>query len=51
MDLPEGFFRLELPEAASPDKEAVYTLTLTFDNGTERTARLAVTLRVNGNVI
>lgn len=51
LDLPEGFFRLELPEAASPDKEDVYTLTLTFDNGTERTARLAVTLRVNGNVI
>ena len=41
-DLPEGSYRLELPEASSPDKEDVYTLTLTFDNGTERTARVAV---------
>lgn len=41
-DLPEGSYRLELPEAAAPDKEDVYTLTLTFDNGTERTARVAV---------
>lgn len=41
-DLPEGSYRLELPEAASSDKEDVYTLTLTFDNGTERTAKLAV---------
>ena len=41
-DLTEGFFRLELPEASSPDKEDVYTLTLTFDNGVENTAKLAV---------
>ena len=41
-DLSGGIFRLELPEASSPDRENVYRLTLSFDDGTERTAMLAV---------
>ncbi len=42
LDLPGGVFRLELPEASSPDNENVYRLTLSFDDGTERTAVLGV---------
>ena len=41
-NLPEGVYRLELPAAASPDKENLYNLTLTFDDGTVRTAEFAV---------
>ena len=37
-----GICRLELPEASSPDRENVYRLTLSFDDGTERTAVLGV---------
>jgi hypothetical protein len=40
--LPGGVFRLELPEASSPERENVYRLTLSFDDGTERTAVLGV---------
>ena len=40
--LPGGICRLELPEASSPDRENVYRLTLSFDDGTERTAVLGV---------
>ena len=35
-------FRLELPAVTSPETENVYDLTLTFDDGTVRTARLGL---------
>jgi len=41
-DVPEGRFALALPSASSPETEDVYDLTLTFDDGTVRTARFAV---------
>lgn len=41
-NLPEGVYRLELPAAASPEKENVYKLKLKFDDGTERTAVVGV---------
>lgn len=37
-----GEFRLELPEAESPQTENVYDLELTFDDGTRRTAKLGL---------
>ena len=40
--LPGGIFRLELPDASSPERENVYRLTLSFDDGTERTAVVGV---------
>lgn len=41
-DLPAGPFELTLPEPVSPQAENVYALTLAFDDGTVRTARLGV---------
>ena len=41
-DLKEGVCMIELPEASSPARENVFSLTLTFDDGTERTATLGV---------
>ena len=35
-------FDLELPSPTSPETENVFDLTLTFDNGTERTAKLGL---------
>ena len=35
-------FSFELPAATSPETENVYDLTLTFDDGTERTAKLGL---------
>ena len=41
-NLSEGLFTLSLPAATSPETEDVYDLTLTFSDGTSRTARFAV---------
>jgi hypothetical protein len=40
--VPEGDFELELPTPASPEDEDVFTLTLAFDDGTRRSARLGI---------
>lgn len=41
-DLTGDAFTFTLPPAASPETENVYDLTLTFDNGTIRTAKLGL---------
>ena len=41
-NLSEGLFTLALPAATSPETEDVYDLTLTFSDGTSRTAKFAV---------
>ena len=41
-DLMESSFELELPVPDSPQAENVYDLTLTFDDGTVRTAKLGL---------
>ena len=41
-DLPAGYFELSLPPAVSERTENVYCLTLSFDDGTMRTARLGL---------
>ena len=41
-NLTEGVYRLVLPEATSPDKENLYSLVLSFDDGTVRTAEFGV---------
>lgn len=41
-DITDTSFTLTLPEPKDPSSENVYTLTLTFDNGTVRTARIGL---------
>ena len=41
-DVPEGLFKLTLPEATSPETENVYDLTLTFSDNSSLTARFGV---------
>ena len=41
-DLTGDSFTFTLPSATSPETENVYDLTLTFDNGVERTAKLGL---------
>lgn len=41
-DITESSFELELPVPDSPQNENVYDLTLTFDDGTVRTAKLGL---------
>jgi hypothetical protein len=41
-EVPEGLFRITLPEASSSARENVFDLTLAFDDGTVRTARLGL---------
>lgn len=41
-DVPKGLFKLTLPEAASPETENVYDLTLTFSDNSSLTARFGV---------
>lgn len=42
LDITSGTFELELPAPDSPKTENVYDLTLTFDDGTVRTAKLGL---------
>ena len=41
-DIQTNEYTFELPAATSPETENVYDLTLTFDNGVERTAKLGL---------
>ena len=41
-DIRTNEYTFELPAATSPETENVYDLTLTFDNGVERTAKLGL---------
>ena len=41
-DVPAGMFNLKLPVAERPEQENVYDVTLAFDDGTVRSAKIAV---------
>ena len=41
-NIPEGYFELELPAAEAPEKENVYDLVLSFNDGTMQTAKLGL---------